>query len=97
MEPDPLISLEVALPLIKWLSIISVVLGVFHLVVYIIGEFSPGAYKRISSDGFRKILVGTGNRLMWGCGGLFMLVVGIIGFGGLWLIKLLERLNNGGL
>ncbi len=95
MHPKPFIDLDVAIPLIKWLSWISLFLGVLHLFVWVIGEFFPDAYRRVHSEGLRKILVGNGNRLMWGGGGLLMLFVGGLGLACLWLIKVLERLNGG--
>ena len=94
MLAEPIISLEVAVPLIRWLSWFSVLLGVLHLFVYVIGEFFPGIYKRIRSEGLRKILVGKGNRLMWGGGGLFMLFFGGLGLAGLKLIQFLDELNR---
>ena len=49
--------------LILWGGWILAGIGAFKVLIYLIGELFPGAYRRIRSDGLRRFLTGTGNRL----------------------------------
>lgn len=53
-------------------------LGAIKMVIYAVGEFFPGAYSRIRSVGFRKVITGKGNRLIFGLGGILTLFLGLI-------------------
>lgn len=72
-----LLDPAVGLKLVIWGGWILAALGAFKVVVYLIGEIAPGAYARIRSESFRRFLTGTGNRLLFGLGGVLTLLLGL--------------------
>ena len=50
--------------------------GVLHLIVWVIGEFRPTIYHKFKAKIFRQLLTGTSNRLMFGLGGIVLLLIG---------------------
>jgi hypothetical protein len=78
-ETNALMDPELSLRLIKILSWILIVLGGGKMIIYVIGEWMPSLYSRVKSDTVRKFLTGTGNRLLFGLGGLVTLLFGVIG------------------
>jgi len=74
---DPLIDPEFSVALIAWGGWILAALGVLKLLVFAIGEWAPGFYDRFRSDGFRNFMVGRGNRLVFGLGGLVTALIGL--------------------
>ena len=79
MESSPLIDPELGIRLTLVFSWILVVLGVGKMILYGVGEFFPQAFQKVKSEGVRKFLTGTGNRLLFGLGGFLTALFG--GFG----------------
>lgn len=73
-----MIDSQLAFRLIFALSWLMIALGLFKMIVYIVGELIPGAYKAVKSEKVRKFLTGTGNRLLFGLGGFLTLVIGVV-------------------
>ncbi|MDF1816575.1 MAG: hypothetical protein P1V20_30515 [Verrucomicrobiales bacterium] len=86
-----LIDPEIGIPIIIWLGWLMVALGVLKIVVYLIGEISPGAWDKIKSPTIKKLLTGKGNRLLFGLGGL---VTVIFGFGAIGIALLIRYLHS---
>ena len=59
------------------LSWIMIGLGVFKMVIWLIGEIFPGTYSKIKSEGIRKFMTGTANRLLFGVGGFLTAGLGV--------------------
>ncbi|MDF1752689.1 MAG: hypothetical protein P1U89_07955 [Verrucomicrobiales bacterium] len=82
-----LIDLNVGADIIMWLGWLMVALGLFKIVIYLIGELSPGVWEKIKSPTFRKLFTGQGNRLLFGLGGLFTVLFGLGSVGIAFLIR----------
>lgn len=79
MDSHSLLDPEFGISLVKLFSWILVALGVFKVVIYLVGEFAPGTFARVKSDAVRKFLTGRGNRLLFGLGGFLTALVGLGG------------------
>lgn len=83
------------LRIITILSWLLIALGVFKMVIYFIGEYSPGIYSKIKTDTYRKLLTGKGNRLLFGLGGAITALLGAAFLAFAMLIHWLSTLSNG--
>ena len=82
---------EFGTTLIMWLGWILFALGAFKMVIYLIGEVSPSAWGKIKSPTFKKLLTGTGNRLLFGLGGF---LTALFGIGAVGIAILLRKLHG---
>lgn len=80
-ETDYLIDPELSLRLVAIFSWILIILGAAKMLIYVIGEWFPGAYLRVKSETARNFLTGTGNRFLFGLGGLITVLLGLGGLG----------------
>lgn len=88
-----LLDPQLGLKLVVWGGWALAALGALKVVVYLVGEFFPGAFAGIRSPSARKFLTGTGNRLLFGAGGLLTLLLGLVFVGlGLLLGSIADRL-----
>lgn len=85
-----LIDPELGMSIVRSCSWGMIVWGVIHLGIYLIGEFFPKAYNWLKSEGLRKLFIGNANRLVWGVGGIVLI---LMGFAFLFFVKLLEKLD----
>lgn len=85
--PLALIEPELASQIIFWLGWLMVAIGALKLSFYVIGEINPSAWSRIKSPSVRKIFTGTGNRLLFGLGGLLTVLFGLASVGVAILIR----------
>lgn len=69
---------QLAPVLVYWGGFFLAVLGGLKLVIFLIGEFRPGVYGRIKSEGLKKFLTGSGNRLVFGLLGFFTAGLGVV-------------------
>ncbi len=76
-----LIDPEWGFTTITWLSWIMIILGVLHLICFAIGEYKPSMWNWIKSEGFRKLFIGTSNRILFGWAGLGMILFGGVAIG----------------
>lgn len=73
-----LIEPHLAARIIIWGGWALALIGALKVVFYLIGEIRPGIYARIQSAGVRRFLTGTGNRLVFGLGGLLTVILGLV-------------------
>lgn len=64
--------------LIEIFSWALIAMGLIKVIFYIVGEVFPGAYRKVKSDKVRKFMTGTGNRLLFGLGGVLTVLIGAI-------------------
>ena len=55
---------------------VLIALGVTKLLIWLAGEMFPVVYSKIESQRARNFMTGTGNRLIFGCGGLVTVLLG---------------------
>ena len=70
---DPAVSLKLVV-IGGWLL---AALGALKLLIYLVGEMSPGLYSRVRSEAVRRFLTGKGNRLLFGLGGFLTVLLGL--------------------
>lgn len=70
MEP------KLGLQVITFGGWVLIALGVAKLLIWLAGEMFPGVYNKIESRKARNFMTGTGNRLIFGCGGLVTVLLG---------------------
>lgn len=78
MEPPHLAWIEpqLASRIIFWLGWLLIFLGVLKIALYLAGELKPSLWDKIKSPSLRRLLTGTGNRLLFGLGGLITALFG---------------------
>ncbi len=82
-----MIEPTLGLKIVIWGGWCLVILGVAKMIVWLVGELFPSAYKNLKSESTRKFMTGNGNRLLFGLGGFITALLGG-GFAavGYWLI-----------
>ena len=73
-----LIDPSLGVRLIVWGGWILAGIGAVKVAIYLVGELFPGVYARLKSDGLRRFLTGTGNRLVFGLGGFLTVILGLV-------------------
>ena len=72
LEPD------VAFRLMEVMCWMLIALGLLKLIIYIVGELLPGAYRKIKSDKIRNFMTGKANRWLFGLGGFLTALLGAL-------------------
>ena len=82
---------EIGFRLIAVMSWLLIVIGLFKMVIWLVGEIWPDAYKRFKSPTVRRFMTGKGNRLLFGLGGFLTALLGAVCLA---LGSFLERLSG---
>ena len=81
---EPILGLKIVI----WGGWALIILGAAKMILWIVGEVFPNAYKNLKSETTRKFMTGTGNSLLFGLGGF---VTALLGWGfaalGHWLLS----------
>ncbi len=78
------------LNLVEWGGWILAALGAIKMVIWIAGEVKPGLYDKVQSPTMKKLFTGGGNRLIFGLGGFFTVLLGLVF---VFIARALGRLN----
>ena len=86
-----MIEPTLGLKIVIWGGWSLIILGAAKIILWIVGEVFPNAYRMLKSETTRKFMTGTGNRLLFGLGGF---VTTLLGWGfaaiGHWLSRFVE-------
>lgn len=75
--------------IVIWLGSILAGIGMLKISFWVVGELFPGVWERkIQSPGLKRFLTGSGNRIVFGIGGILTLLFGLASVG---LALLLQR------